>query len=105
MTTVVMSAAIERAERREAADKTGHTFIGRESSLCPRCGRPLTFGFYYVRCNHSVSHYTRVELPRPSRGGVFGLPGQPWALLYTMRRGVPEGWRDGLRRSSAVHGT
>ena len=100
----VMSAAVKRVERREAADKTGHTFIGRERNLCPSCGRPLTFGNYYARCDYSVSHYTRVELPRPTRGEVFGLPGQPWGLLYPARR-ASEGRHAGLRRSAAVHQT
>jgi hypothetical protein len=75
--------------------------VGNDRVVCPCCGGPLTFGDHLVRCERSLSHYTRVSLPSPSMGEVWGLLGQPWARLRSMRHSIPKGWRDGARQPAS----
>ena len=101
MAAALKARVVRRVDREEieARDRAQSRFVGWECNTCPSCGRPLTFGDYVVRCGRSRGHYTRVSLPSPSMGEVWGLSGQPWARPHSMGHSIPTGWRDRVRRN------
>lgn len=103
MAAALKARVVRRVEREEieARDRAHSRFAGWECNACPSCGQPLMFDELVVRCGRSPGHYTRVSLPSPSMGELWGLSGQPWARLYSMGHSIPTGWRDRVRRSAA----